>query len=92
MRLHLFLNRMALLCNVLFLICLVIQRTHDFIHSQGISNYIILLGWLVSPFLNVIVSGWWLFAKLTRKAILSKWLPVINGLFLLLQFFVYFII
>ena len=92
MRLLLFLGRIALICNMLFLLCLLVQRTHDFIHNQTISAYVVTMGWFVSPVLNITVGSWWLFARLNHKAGLPVWLGVANLFFLLLQFFVYFIV
>jgi len=91
MRLLLFCSRVALLCNVLFVVCAVIQRTHDFIHNQDISNYVIILGWFVAPLLNIAVNGGWLFSLITKKKRLPLWLGLTNFLFLVAQFMLYFI-
>lgn len=88
----LFLARLALICNLLFLVCLGIRRTHDFINIQEVNSIIIVLGWLLAPFINLAAVGAWL-VKLLKKSPenLPVWLAVTNLAFLVLQFFVHFI-
>jgi hypothetical protein len=39
MRPLLFATRMAFICNMLFILCLIIQRTYDFIPNKDLSFY-----------------------------------------------------
>lgn len=93
MKALLFLARLALICNVLFLFCAVMQRVEDIIPTGSIKSTIIVLGWFVAPFLNVVVNLWFLSARISGKPTgLAGWLAVTNLLFLLLQLFIYFIL
>ena len=88
----LFTARLAFLCNLLFLICVIIQRTHDFIHQADISNIIIILGWMLAPFLNLVVNIWHALLLLNKSAIrLPLWLALANSLFLLAEIYIYLI-
>jgi len=89
----LFLARLALICNVLFLVCLVIQRTQDFITIPEIKSMVIILGWFLAPFINLGANIWYLVKRIGKHPVnLPVWLAVTNLLFLLLQFFVHFIL
>lgn len=89
----LFLARLALICNGLFLVCLVLQRTPSLIQVQDITNIIVILGWLLAPFVNLSAIIAWLIRLLQNKLInFPVWLAVTNILFLLLQVFVHFIL
>lgn len=88
-----FAARLALICNCLFLVCLLIQRTHDFIHQKDISNVVIILGWMVAPFLNLVVNIWYgllLLIKLTIR--IPIWMALINIAILILQLYIYLIL
>lgn len=88
----LFTARLAFLCNLLFLICVIIQRTHDFIHQADISNIIIILGWMLAPFLNLGVNIWQVIMLFKKSAIrLPLWLGLANLLFLLAEIYIYLI-
>ncbi len=89
----LFLARLALICNVLFLVCLLMQRTHDFIGMQAVNGMIITLGWILAPFINLAANIGYLIRKMRKRASnIPVWLAVTNLLILLLQFFVHFIL
>jgi hypothetical protein len=93
MRIRLFLYRVALICNILFLVCLVFQRTNDIIPSQDLKGLIILLGWLVSPYLNLVLNIWAGILLMKQQSLgVPKWLLVMNLLFLFIQFFYFFIL
>ncbi len=88
----LFLSRLALICNVLFLLCLLLQRTHDFINIEGVKGTVIVLGWILAPFINFLVNVWWLSKLIRKHAVnLPTWLGVTNLIFLCAQIFVHFI-
>lgn len=88
-----FFSRLALICNLLFVVCLVIQRTHDFIGRQEVSGVIVVMGWFIAPFLNLFVNAWY-GVRLIKKqpVLLPKWLIIVNLSMLLLQFFICFIL
>lgn len=93
MRKLLFLNRLALICNILFIVCLVFQRTKDIIPSQDLKGLIIILGWFLSFILDLAANIWLGILLLNRRAIgVPKWLLVTNLLFLIIQFFYHFIL
>ncbi len=88
----LFLARLALICNVLFLLCLLLQRTDNFINTEGVKGTIIVLGWVLAPFINFSVNVWWLTRLIRQQSMnLPAWLGVTNLLFLCVQIFVHFI-
>jgi hypothetical protein len=89
----LFLARVALFCNVLFLACLLLQRTPDLIGSQAVKGTVIVLGWFLAPFINLSANIGYLIRVMGKKpANLPVWLAVANLLFLLFQFFIHFIL
>jgi hypothetical protein len=82
----LFLARIALICNVLFLACLVLQRTPDLIGSQSVRGTVIVLGWFLAPFINLAANISYLITRLRKKtSLIPVWLGVTNFLFLLMQ-------
>jgi hypothetical protein len=89
----LFLARLALICNVLFLVCLGMQRTHDFIASQDIKGVILVLGWILAPFINLAANMGYLIRLMRKRAtLLPAWLAITNMLFLFLEIFIHFIL
>ena len=75
------------------MVCLVVQRTHDFIGSKDINGIIITLGWLVSPLLNLLVSIVYLSKFLSKKPLgVPMWLAMSNVFFMVLQIFIHFIL
>ena len=86
MRLLLFLQRITFICNILFLLCLIMLYTKDIITGQGIQNYIILLGWVASIVLGIIVNLWEVILLLNRKPSATPvWLRTCNFIFLITQ-------
>lgn len=93
MRPLLFATRMAFICNMLFILCLVIQRTYDFIPNKDLSGMIVLLGWIVAPIQNMIANIWYGMVLLSKSTIrLPLWLAVTNMVLLVIQFIVYIIL
>jgi hypothetical protein len=89
MKLLFFTTRLALICNLLFLVCVAIQRTHDFVGNEQLNNYIIILGWFVAPILNLMVNLWWSALLVMSKAPTNgRWLFFVNALFLVLQCYI----
>ncbi len=93
MRPLLFATRMAFICNMLFILCLIIQRTYDFIPNKDLSGMIVLLGWIVAPIQNLIANIWYGMVLLSKSTIrLPLWLAVTNLVLLAVQFIVYIIL
>ena len=93
MRPLLFASRMAFICNILFLLCLVIQRTYDFLPNKEISGLVLLLGWMVAPIQNMVANFWYGLVLLSKSTIrIPNWIAIFNVVILLIQFFVYFIL
>jgi len=87
MRWLLFISRIALICNILFGYCWVVQKTQDFIHNTDINFYIITLGWFLAPFINLVANGWVATLRLRGKKIgIPSWLLITNLVFFIIQF------
>jgi hypothetical protein len=91
MRWLLFISRLALLCNLCFTICIVIRYTHDFIRSENVNNYIIILGWYSSFIINFFVN---IFSVVLlfrgKKILIPVWLSIVNFLFFVIQVIYFF--
>jgi hypothetical protein len=91
MRSLLFLQRVTFICNLLFILCLVIKYAHNFIINKDVEGFIIVLGWIVSFILNVIVNLWETVLLYNRRiAIGPLWLRGINFVVFLFQIAYYF--
>jgi hypothetical protein len=91
MRLLLFLQRVTFICNLLFLLCLVILFSYNFISNYATETYIIILGYVLAFFLNLVVNIWELVLLFNRQiSIVPKWLRMFNFIILLIQFIYYF--
>lgn len=87
MRWLLFLSKLALLCNLAFLVSLVFRFT-SWLDYQDIKAYIIIIGWVLGIIFNpLVVVCYLLFFLLKRKnlAAIPAWLMVLNVFFLFLQ-------
>ena len=84
----LFLSRLAFICNLLFLICLVLRWKGDFIGVEDIKNTVGILGWFMAPFVNLVVNAWY-GIRLFRKEKIPYGLAAANFLFLLVQLYVH---
>jgi hypothetical protein len=87
MQVHSFLSRVALLCNVLFLYCWYLQdTTTNFINNKDINATILVLGYIVSPVLNIILNFWWLILFISKKQkTVATWLLRLNLVIFLFQ-------
>jgi hypothetical protein len=87
MQVHSFLSRVALLCNVLFLYCWYLQdATTNFINNKDINATILVLGYIVSPILNIILNFWWLIMFISKKQTMAPaWLLRLNLVIFLFQ-------
>lgn len=93
MRPLLFATRMAFICNMLFILCLIIQRTYDFLPHKDLSSMVVLLGWMVAPIQNLIANIWYGLVLVSKSTIrLPKWIAVFNLSLLIIQMFVYLIL
>lgn len=87
-----FFSRVAFICNLLFLLCLVILYTHNFIASHTLQSFIIILGWVVSFFVNAFVNITELLLLYNRKiSPVRNWLRTFNLVVFLLQLIYFFI-
>ena len=80
----LFLSRVAFLCNLLFLICLIIRYKGDFLVVDDVKSTVGVLGWFVAPFLNAGLHIIYL-ARLLGKRPLPGWIAWANFAFLVLE-------
>jgi len=86
MRWLLFLARVAFICNVLFLLCLVILYSKDIVQVEFLKNIVIILGWLLSFPVNFIVNATELTLLLSRKpSPTHNWLRIFNFVVIILQ-------
>jgi hypothetical protein len=93
MRKLLFLNRLALICNILFIVCLILKRIQDIKLNQDLIGLILILGWLCSFLLSVIVNIWAVILLLKKSEIdVPIWLVVTNLLFFIIEFIHQFIL
>ena len=85
MRGLLFLGRVTFICNLFFIICLLLRHTH-FIIPVAFREFVIITGWILSVLLNfifVLATIIFLFQK--KKFILQRWLLIVNSFFFLIQ-------
>ena len=88
----LFLYRLAFLCNLLFLVCLLMQRGYLNMGNQDIKSLLIITGWILAPVVNLFANIWLSILFIQKKASgLAAWLAITNFLILLVQIFIYFI-
>ena len=61
----LFLSRVSVICNLFFVICLLLRHTHFTIPDAG-KEFVIITGWILSVFLNflfILVTAFYSFKK-----------------------------
>ena len=93
MRWLLFLARVAFICNVLFLLCLVILFTKDFIQVEFFKAIIIILGWFLSFPVNFTVNVTEIVLVLSRKpSPTHNWLRIFNFIVVILQIIIFFFV
>ena len=84
--LHLFISRVGVICNGLFLYCLLVRHTKDFISNTDINSIIITLGWGASFFVNLFLAVILLYMIIRKQKItLPIWLLIVNMLVLVIQ-------
>ena len=86
----LFLSKVALILNVLFLICLIL-RYIPFVSSQSILVVVIIGGWFLSLLVNILLSVWLIVLLLQKELQLTvksvHFINVAIFIFQLLYFF-----
>ena len=86
----LFLSKVALVLNILFLICLIL-RYIPFVSSQSILAVLIIGGWFLSLLVNILVSVWLIVLLLQKRLQLTVYsvhfINVAIFIFQLLYFF-----
>jgi hypothetical protein len=85
-----FLLKFTFICNLCFLFCFIIQRTSYADALGGLVKSAAVLGFVVAPYLNIVVSliviaG--LIAKKFRWREIHPYIFILNLLILLLQFY-----
>src|SRR5215203_2207968 len=82
------LSRIAFICNLMFLFCILLQWKL-FISNQVLLSTILTIGFFLAPFIfSPVVNLFYLAILLQKKSIstvVPKWLAVSNFIFLLLQ-------
>ena|SRR2546421_2748960 len=88
MRWVLFLSRVALICNVFFLLT-VLLHYRNYIEDQVTVSTVIIIGYVMAVFIfNPIVNIYYLIILARKKKlfqIVPRWLVLTNFIFLLLQ-------
>jgi len=86
MRLLLFLQRVTFICNLLFLLCLIILYAGNFIENYETQSLIIILGFVGSLILGLIVNLWEVILLLNRKhSAVPVWLRTFNFILFVAQ-------
>ena len=87
----LFLGRIAFICNIFFIVCLLLRHTH-FPVNQGLTEFVIITGWIMSVILNIIFAiSLAMFIK-KKETRIHVWLFAFNLFWLVFQFFYYLLI
>lgn len=93
MRWLLFLARVAFICNLLFLLCIVIMYSHDFITIEFFKNIVIVLGWVFSFIINLVVTPAELILLfLKRQSPTQNWLRFFNLVIFIFQIIILFFV
>jgi len=83
----LFLARVAFICNLFFLICLLLRHT-GFTIPHSLNEFVIIVGWILSVLINIVFTGCTIGLLVMKKKITTPaWLVIINNLWLLFQVF-----
>lgn len=87
MRWFLFFSRVALVCNIFFLLSASLQ-VYDWAAGSNFNGTIIIIGYFLALILNPLINLTALFILLFRKKITGKaapWLLIVNLVFLIFQ-------
>ena len=89
MRWLLFLSRLAFICNIFFVLAILIQVT-NWISQEAITSTIAITGYLMVALLNPLVNISYLVLLMFGKkfwTVIPSWLIIANIVFLIMQFF-----
>lgn len=87
-----FFERITFICNLFFGLCVLVRYT-SFLPAEFIPSTIIILGWVLSFFLNVITLLIFIVLLVKDGRLhLPAWLFAANLLCLIVQIFIYFIV
>jgi hypothetical protein len=87
----LFLSRVTFICNLLFIICLLIRHTH-FTLPDAFAGFVVLAGWMLSVLLNLIITIAAVVVGVVKKNLLVPfWLVAMNTFFFFFQLIYRFI-
>jgi hypothetical protein len=81
----LFLARVTFLCNLFFIICLLLRHTH-FSIPPALSEFVVIIGWVLSVLLNFIFASTTLVLTIVKRSFpMPTWLLVLNSFFFIFQ-------
>ncbi|BAV07185.1 hypothetical protein [Filimonas lacunae] len=64
----------------------VLIRFKDLLPGNDTKGFVIIMGWVLAPFMNLVVNVWTGGLLIGKKAVpIPKWLRLVNFIFLLLQ-------
>ena len=87
MRWLLFLARVAFICNLFFVLCLLLRHTH-FTVPAAANGFVVTTGWIMSVFFNFIFSASVVIVLIMKKLPrLPFWLLFVNVTLFLVQIF-----
>jgi hypothetical protein len=87
MRWLLFVARVAFICNLFFIVCLLLRHTH-FTVPTAFREFVIITGWVLSVFINAIFAFSIVILKLNKKQTpIPFWLLTVNLILFLFQIF-----
>jgi hypothetical protein len=87
----LFLSRVTFICNLFFIICLLLRHTH-FTLPAALNEFVVLAGWILSVLLNFIFTTATVLVGVIKKNLLVPfWLISVNTFFFLFQLIYRFI-
>jgi len=88
-----FLARVAFICNLFFLLCVIILFTTDFIQIEFLETIVIILGWVFAFPVNFIVNATEIALVLSRKPSPTfNWLRIFNFVVFILQIILQFFV
>lgn len=87
-----FIHRVAFICNIFFLGCLLMGYMH-FALPQALVSVMLTLGWILSPIMNVIAFFFFMFTMLrSERSDFPGWIILVNVVMLFYQIFHFFIV
>ena len=89
MRWLLFLSKVTFICNICFILCLLLRHTH-ITFTEAFSEFVIIQGWLMSVVFNVLFGAAVIAARAgQRPTDVPVWIIAANFAAMLLQLFYY---